>query len=123
MSKPGTQEEGGAMVDGGRLGTVDAAGLGCRLIEHYIFKGEPAMSDFEQRKIGDISVRIDRTRCIGSGNCVKIAPDVFELDAEDLVAFREEIGEVDRDTVVEACGVCPIEALLAEDAAGEQIVP
>ena len=81
------------------------------------------MPDFEQRKIGELTVRIDRTRCIGSGNCVKVAPEVFELDAEDLVTFLEEIGETDRDTVIEACDVCPVDALSVEDAGGEQIVP
>ena len=31
-----------------------------------------------------IEVRIARDRCMGSGNCVYRAPDVFDLDGENL---------------------------------------
>ena len=44
------------------------------------------MSDTE-RRIGDLTVNIDRDACIGSGNCIKVAPELFELDDESIVVF------------------------------------
>ncbi len=33
----------------------------------------------EDRKIGSLSVRIDRTLCVGFGDCVTEAPEAFQL--------------------------------------------
>jgi ferredoxin len=76
-----------------------------------------------ERKVGELTVRIERDLCIGSGNCVKIAPELFELDSDGLVAFRDGSAEEDRERTVDACQVCPVEALLVRDAKGDQIVP
>ena len=40
------------------------------------------MQDFVERKLGDLTVRIDRLRCIASSNCMEVAPEVFEYDGE-----------------------------------------
>jgi ferredoxin len=69
------------------------------------------VTDTLERKVGALTVRIDRTTCIGSANCTKIAPEVFALDEVGIVAFREPPAEVPPDVVVEACGVCPVDAL------------
>lgn len=68
-------------------------------------------------------VRIDRDQCIGSGNCVKVAPQIFEIDEDNLVRFREEIGSITAEQLIEACDVCPVDALSVIDATGQQIVP
>ena len=82
------------------------------------------MSDDQQRKkIADLTVTIERDRCIGSGNCTKVAPQLFELDDSNIVTFAEEAGQVDRLRVIEACDVCPVDALLVHDGAGKRIVP
>jgi len=78
---------------------------------------------FEEKQVGDLTIRIDRHTCIGSGNCTKVAPEVFELDDTTIVTFREDMEEVDRDTLLEACEVCPVEALVAYDKDGKQIIP
>lgn len=79
----------------------------------------------EQRRIGELSVEIDRTRCIGSGNCTKVAPDVFELDDSVLASFVEDMDEasIDREQLLEACRVCPVDALIATDTTGQRLVP
>lgn len=78
--------------------------------------------DHREREISGVSVRIDRTLCIGSGNCVNLAPEIFELDEQNLVAFQEETPDIDRERLEEACWLCPVDALMVfED--GEQIVP
>jgi ferredoxin len=79
------------------------------------------MSDSE-RKIGDLTVHIDRDTCIGSGNCVNVASDLFEIDDEGVAAFCEKPG-ADREKTLEACRICPVEALVVRDEDGQQIVP
>lgn len=81
------------------------------------------MTDFVERKIGALTVRIDRTTCIGTANCAKVAPEIFVLDDERIITFVEPPGDVSHDRVVEACDVCPVDALSVFDADGRQLVP
>ncbi|MEX0653489.1 MAG: ferredoxin [Phycisphaeraceae bacterium] len=81
------------------------------------------MSDSLEQTFDDLTVHIDRERCIGSGNCVKLAEQVFELDDRSLVRFVAVPGRIDRDSLVEACAVCPVDALAVVTQEGQQIVP
>ncbi|MEK7339028.1 MAG: ferredoxin [candidate division NC10 bacterium] len=81
------------------------------------------MEDFVERKIGDLTIRIDRTMCISTSNCMKVALDVFDFDGEKICAFKESPGEIDRERLIEACVVCPVDALTVIDADGKQLVP
>lgn len=67
--------------------------------------------DARERTINGLTVRIDRTTCIGSGSCTKVAPEVFELDSGLIVDFTADPPDIDRDRLVEACSVCPVDAL------------
>jgi ferredoxin len=57
-----------------------------------------------------IRVEVDRSLCIGSGDCVDTAPDVFELDEEDKARVIDPDGN-DRDTVLDAAMGCPVSAI------------
>lgn len=81
------------------------------------------MAEIQERRIGDLIVRIDRSTCIASANCTKIAGDVFVIDEQNIVTFRDPIGSVERERVIEACAVCPVDALTVVDAEGRQLVP
>ena len=81
------------------------------------------MEDFVERKIGDLTIRIDRTNCMSTSNCMKVAPDVFEFDDEKICTFKASSGEIERERLIEACGVCPVDALTVIDAEGRQLVP
>ena len=85
--------------------------------------GRAGMEDFVERKIGDLTVRIDRLRCIASSNCMEVAPEVFEYDAEKICAFKENPGPIERERLIEACDICPVDALSVFDANGKQLVP
>jgi ferredoxin len=81
------------------------------------------MEDLVERKIGGLTVRIERDACIGSGNCMKIAGDVFEFDEEHICSFRSHKAAIDRERLIEACRVCPVDALTAINERGRKIVP
>lgn len=79
--------------------------------------------DFAERPIAGLTVRIDRRTCIGSGSCVTIAPEVFELDSTLVVSFVPGAPEIPRERLLEACAVCPVDALDALDENGESVLP
>jgi len=81
------------------------------------------MAHTQERRISGLTILIDRTVCIGSGNCVRLAPEVFELDETGLIAFRDGVPEIEPKRLVEACRVCPVDALQAVDAGGRQLAP
>jgi len=63
------------------------------------------------------------TRCIGSGNCVNVAPEIFELSSDQIVTFRDDAHAVKRERMIEACRVCPVDALFAYDEEGTRRAP
>ena len=65
-----------------------------------------------------IEIRVDRALCIGSGDCVDSAPDVFELDAEDKARVIDPDG-APADVVIEAAGNCPVTAIFVYGEGGE----
>lgn len=81
------------------------------------------MTDVVEQEIGGLTVRIDRLLCVGFGDCVEVAPELFELDGEDIVRFREPLPEIDRKRLITSCDICPVDALSIHDADGEQLVP
>jgi len=59
-----------------------------------------------------MKVAVDRKRCIASGMCTSIAPELFELDDGILVLRRGGmIDDSDLDAVSDAVACCPVEAL------------
>ena len=57
-------------------------------------------------------VEVDRDRCVGSGTCEALAPDVFEVDDDGvLVVRRPEPGEDELPDVRDAVSACPTRAL------------
>ena len=80
------------------------------------------MSDFDERIVGGLRVRIDRTLCVGFGDCVTDAPEAFVLDDTGTAVFvTPEL--VDRERLLRACDVCPVDAITVWDGDGQQLVP
>ena len=75
-----------------------------------------------ERTIDGLRVRIDRTLCVGFGDCVSEAPEAFALDGENVVVFvaPESVG---RERLLRACASCPVDALTVCDSDGTQLVP
>lgn len=81
------------------------------------------MSDIRTQTINGLEVQIDRSLCIGSGNCVNLAPEVFTIRQDAIVDFKDEVDDsIDASRLVESCQICPVDALLVYDG-DEQIVP
>jgi ferredoxin len=81
------------------------------------------MNDLIEKKISGLTIKIDRSTCIATTNCIKVAPDVFELDDENISSFKEVETEIEEDRLIESCSVCPVNALYALDKEGNQLVP
>ncbi len=80
------------------------------------------MADFEERVVGDLRLRIDRTLCVGFGDCVEEAPAGFALDEENVVVFTAP-DDVAREALLRACASCPVDALTVWGEDGRQLVP
>jgi ferredoxin len=80
------------------------------------------MADFDERVVGGLRVRIDRTLCVGFGDCVKASPDAFALDEENVAIFATP-DSTTRVELLRACASCPVDALTAWDEDGRQLVP
>ncbi len=76
-----------------------------------------------ERKTGGLTVRIDRNTCMANASCVKIAPEMFHVDDESICAFVEPATAIERERLIEACQICPVDALIVLDEQGHQIVP
>ena len=81
------------------------------------------MSGLVEKKIGDVTVRIDRTLCVGFGDCIDEAAEVFALDDEEIVVFRDSGATADKGALVKACEVCPVDALELWDDSGKKLAP
>ena len=64
----------------------------------------------ELSPLNRIQIVVDRALCIGSGDCVDTAPDVFQLDSEDKAVVIDPDG-APTDEVIEAAGNCPVTAI------------
>lgn len=80
------------------------------------------MSDFEERAVGDLRVRIDRTLCVGFGDCITEAPEAFVLDESGTAVFVQPKA-VARERLLRACDACPVDAITVWNKDGSQIVP
>jgi ferredoxin len=65
-----------------------------------------------------IHVTVDRALCIGSGDCVDTAPNVFQLDEEDKAVVVDPDG-ASVDEIVQAAGNCPVSAIFVVGEEGD----
>ncbi len=75
-----------------------------------------------ERRVHDLVVQIDRTLCVGFGDCVGEGAKAFVLDEEGIAVFAAP-ETVSRDVLLQACQSCPVDALTVIDAGGHCLVP
>jgi len=68
------------------------------------------MTDHDERQVGDLIVRIDRTLCVGFGDCVDEQEPAFRL-ADDGVAVFLHPERMNSEALIRLCESCPVDAL------------
>ena len=58
----------------------------------------------------NLKIEIDRDLCIGSGDCQRLAPEVFELDDRDIAVVLDPAG-AEPETLRDAERACPTGAI------------
>jgi len=81
------------------------------------------LSNISERPLAGLTIRIERDLCVGFGDCIEVAPNVFEFDEEGNAVFKEGNPDLDREALLDACSSCPVDALMALDEDGTQLVP
>ena len=62
-----------------------------------------------------MKVLVDMNLCQSHGECVAVAPDVFELGDDDVLRWTEDVDESRRVEMEQAVEVCPMMAIRIED--------
>jgi ferredoxin len=63
-----------------------------------------------------VKVSVDPVQCEANGVCVDIAPEVFELDDEEVLQVRTgELAKGEVEPVIRAVAACPRNALRVKD--------
>ncbi|MEO6445147.1 MAG: ferredoxin [Gemmatimonadaceae bacterium] len=78
--------------------------------------------DADDLLVHGLRVRIDRTLCVGFGDCITEAPDAFVLDEEGVAVFLHP-DRVTREVLLHACDECPVDAITVWDDGENQIIP
>lgn len=77
-----------------------------------------------ERTFGPFTLRIDLTLCVGFGDCVDEAAEVFELTDDGVVRFCGNAPtDTPRHVLTAACAACPVDALSLHDDTGRQVAP
>lgn len=75
------------------------------------------------KKVGKITVFVDRNLCIGAGACVAVAPKTFALDNEAKAIILETADQESFEAIMNAAKACPVAAVIIKDENGKQLFP
>lgn len=81
------------------------------------------MSDTKTKQVGDLSITVDRSLCIGATSCVAVAPQAFELDDQAIAIILDTADQESRDSLLDAARSCPVDAIIITDKDGKQLHP
>jgi ferredoxin len=76
----------------------------------------------QEVSMAKLSITVNKTRCIGSGDCVETAPAVFQLDEQGKSEVVNASGANDA-IILSAARSCPVKAITVVDEAGMQLFP
>jgi ferredoxin len=62
-----------------------------------------------------MKVLVDMNLCQSHGECVVVAPEVFELGDDDVLRWKEDVDDELREKMEEAVDACPMMAISIED--------
>jgi len=61
-----------------------------------------------------MKVRVDSDKCLGSGLCLDICPEVFELNGETATVKFDVVPRKYEEACLEASKICPTKAISVE---------
>jgi ferredoxin len=67
-------------------------------------------------------ILVNRELCASNAECVSLAPEVFELDDEELCVVVDPEGAKDK-RILLAARACPVDAITLIDDSGDQVWP
>lgn len=80
-------------------------------------------SKITTKNVGKYQVKVIKDKCISAASCVAIAPEVFQLDEDDIAYIVSQDGR-DDETKLLAAQSCPTMAIIVTNTeTGEQVWP
>ena len=68
-----------------------------------------------------MKIVVDLNRCQGYAQCAFLAPAVFEIRGEEALLYAPCAPGEERERVQRAVAACPVQAILVEDEAGDDV--
>lgn len=68
-------------------------------------------------------IEVDRELCIGAASCIALAPEAFELDAENKAVVKPEWLKLTDEQLLNAAKSCPVAAIFVYGHDGKRIYP
>jgi ferredoxin len=68
-----------------------------------------------------MKIVVDLNRCQGYAQCAFLAPAVFEIHGEEALIYAPRAPTRERERVHRAVAACPVQAILVEDEAGDDV--
>lgn len=81
------------------------------------------MPNEREWSVAGLTIRVDRSLCVGFGDCVDAAPGGFALDAEDVAVLGPGAAALSREALLAACRACPVDAISAFGPDGRPLAP
>ena len=75
------------------------------------------------KKVGKLTITVDRNLCIGAASCVAVAPKTFVLDNEAKAIILNTAEEEIPETIFDSARSCPVLAIILHDENGNQVFP
>lgn len=69
-----------------------------------------------------VKIRINLEKCLGCGTCAALAPNTFELNADNKSVVKNPTEDSEA-AILDAAKACPTEAIEIEDDNGKKIWP
>jgi ferredoxin len=74
-------------------------------------------------QMANLKITVNRSRCIGSGDCTETAPTVFQLDGDGKSEVINPTGAGDQN-ILAAARSCPVKAItVVDESTGEHLFP
>lgn len=84
---------------------------------------DPVITDQTTDTRGVAQIEVDRELCIGASSCVALAPEAFELDAENKAVVKASWSSLTDQQLIDAAKSCPVAAIILYGKDGKKIYP